>query len=76
MPADYLTCKARKIWEFNDARKTVTVFHYGCHTCPVVVKNNSAVAVDALKRKFEGNPTMKPQKAVNSLISEAIKKGQ
>ena len=76
MPADYFICKARKIWEFNDIRKTVTVFDYGFHTCPVVVKNNPTVAVDALKQKFKSNTTMKPQKAVNSLISEAIKKGQ
>lgn len=27
MTADYLPCKARKVWEFNDARETVTVYH-------------------------------------------------
>ena len=77
MTSDYLSCKARKVWELNDARETVTVYHYGSHTCPVVVKNKSESAVAALKKKFEANPAMKPQRAVNAiLISEAIKHGQ
>ena len=31
MTADYLPCKARKVWKLNDARETVTVYHYGSH---------------------------------------------
>ena len=52
------------------------LLQYGSHTCPVVVRNTSNVAVSALKKKFGANPTMKPKAAVNSLISEAIKSGQ
>ena len=38
--AEFVPCQARKIWEFNSDRGTVTVYHYGQHTCPVVVKPN------------------------------------
>ena len=32
-------CPATKIWEFDNARKTVTVYHEGIHTCTFVSKD-------------------------------------
>ncbi|CAB4022573.1 Hypothetical predicted protein [Paramuricea clavata] len=60
----------------SPTKLTPEVCSYRCHTCPVVIKKKSESAVAALKKKFEANPAMKPQRAVNALISEAIKHGQ
>lgn len=75
MDGEFVPCSASKVWEFNDDRQTVKVYHHGLHTCPVIVKANSKAAADALKKKFDADPEMKPKKAVNSVITEAIKDG-
>ena len=74
--ADFVPCSASKVWEFNDCRQSVKVYHHGYHTCPVIAKPDVKEASDALKKKFFANSEMKPHKAVASIIVEAIKENR
>ena len=74
--ADFVPCSASKVWEFNDCRQSVKVYHHGYHTCPVIAKPDVKEASDALKKKFFANSEMKPHKAVASIIIEAIKENR
>ena len=74
--ADFVPCSASKVWEFNDCRQSVKVYHHGYHTCPVIAKPDKKEASDALKKKFFANPEMKPRNAVASIITEAIKENR
>ena len=54
-----IPCSAKKVWEFHEESRTVTVYHMGNHTCTAVKPNDKDIRDDVAKY-FAANPTVKP----------------
>ena len=67
----FVNCNARKIWEFNDTLRLVTVFHYGDHSCqssPKPSPSTNKVITDMFKK----NPKLKPSQVSINCVVQAI----
>ena len=67
----FVPCSAKKIWEYPQGESSVTVYHYGTHTC-FPVKRSPAVNAEAATMAFKQSRTLKPERFVNDKLIEAI----
>ena len=67
----FVKCNARKIWEFDDTRKLVTVYHYGDHSCLPAPKRNTETN-KVVTDMFKKNPKLKPSQVSVNCVVEAI----
>ena len=68
VPEDVI-CPAVKIWEVNDNKTKVTVYHYDKHTCVAVKK---AISDELAAKAFQMSRQLKPQRYINDKIISAI----
>ena len=71
----YVPCEGRKVWEFDDVTCKVRVNHTGDHSC-LVLCTESVGKKACVIEFFCKNPSEKPRKAVNTIITNAIKEGK
>ena len=76
MEGPLVPCEARKVWEFDDATCKVRVYHTGDHSCPVLCTQSVGKNGGVVEEFFRNNPTEKPRRAVNTIITDAIKEGK
>ena len=76
MDGAYVPCEGRKVWEFDDVTCKVRVYHTGNHSCPVLCTELVGKNACVIEEYFRKNPTEKPRKAVNTVITDAIKEGK
>ena len=67
--ATKVDCHCKKIWELDDDKLTVTVYHYGEHKC--TAKKPSQLDEDKLREKFN-NKNITPSQAANEIITDAL----
>ena len=72
----FVSCNARKIWEFEDSRRTVTVYHYGSHSCSLLLPREETRADQKIKEMFRKNPKLKPSQMPINCVVEAIADGK
>lgn len=74
--ADFVPCHATKVWEFNEDRTSVTIYHEGRHTCTAIpIKKNENVE-KGLESAFKANQGLKPSSAANNALVNAMKEGK
>ena len=72
-----IECGASKVWEFDDDRQTVTVYHHGVHTC--VAKPLSRLPsedCDDAESKFRAVKKLGAKAYSSSRIIQAIEEGK
>lgn len=71
-PAEYVECKAKKVWEFDDEK--VIVYHYGQHNC--FIKQQTKDITEAAKNFFRSNTTARPSQFPYEHLRQMIKDGK
>ena len=66
----FISCPARRYISYG--RKSVTVYHYGEHSCPVV--KNVEKNVERIEQMVENNPNMKPAEIQSACVLSAFRK--
>lgn len=71
-----IPCAARKIWEIPRNINTVTVYHFGEHTCTVKHEKKQRKHLQKLKDRFAETPKVTPmQMAFQSVIGTIEREG-
>ena len=71
MPAERVFCQARKVWEFDDSHKVVTIYHYGNHSCSVKPSKSKELQKKVMQQ-FKENSKLLPCQVASQNIIAAI----
>ena len=67
--AEFVPCMARRYVSYG--RESLTVYHYGHHTCPVIKRRSKNK--DQLKQLLKDNPNIKPTELQSACIISALR---
>lgn len=68
-------CEGRKIWEFNDNAKQVTVYHHGIHTCSAKLNIPASTCQETISI-FKQNPKLKPSEVPIIAVRKALEENK
>ena len=73
--AVHVSCEAVKIWEFEESKESVTIYHYGTHHCRAIPVHHNVKTEKELEDAFSKNVTLKPSEVGSNFLVNALQKG-